>query len=284
MRANYSTVRVCLVVLMLYGGLGAAPFAQKEHPIPKELLERAAEWADAFWSRLPGYAAEETLVQTLYARSGKAGGRRTIVSDYFYLRLGESRSEFRDALRVDGKQILSAEKREAKWAQLVAARSAAEFAALVESPDRHRLSQEYFEGLARLSSRFATRHHDKMKYFFGADTSDPPSRHVLIAYRQVAGEGLMVVEDKYVQPSGQAWVDPDDGHVARIEEEFRVKDTAYYLAVEFTRPDELNAWVPASVIVRILEKGRMALENNYSYSNFRHMSTERVVGGVVNPK
>jgi hypothetical protein len=270
MRLTGYGVRLWLAAVVLLAGLDAAARPQKEHPIPKELLERVAEWADAFWARMPSYAAEETLVQTLHAR-GKAGARRTIVSDYFYVRMEESRGEFRDVLSVDGKVLLSAEKRAAKRARLAEARSTAEFAAHMDSPDKHRLSPEYFEGLARLSSRFATRNHGMMRYFFGADTSDPPSRYVLIAYRQVAGEGLMVIEDKYVLPSGQAWVDPDDGHVARIEEEVRVKDTAYSLAVEFAKPEEIGAWAPSNITVRVFEKGRLALENSYSYSNFRRL-------------
>ncbi|HWQ03527.1 MAG TPA: hypothetical protein VNL38_03520 [Candidatus Nitrosotenuis sp.] len=254
---------------MLFASWPAA--AQREHPIPKELLERVAEWADAFSARMPGYAAEETLEQTVYSRGGRAGGQRRVVSDFFSVRLAESRSEFRDAVAVDGKVIQTAAQREAKWTKLLATTSTADFAALLESPNKFRLSPEYFEGLSRLVSRFATRHHDKMKYFFGADTSDPPSRNVLIAYRQIAGDGLMLLEDKPVNPSGQAWVDPDDGHIVRIEEEVKSKDTMYYLAVEFVKPEELGAWVPQQITVRVIEKGRMALENSYSYSNFRRL-------------
>jgi hypothetical protein len=223
---------------------------------------------------MPSYAADEELAQVQFSRGGKAGAKRLVASDYFFVRFREGArdtAEFRDVVVVDGKIILSAAARSAKWPKLAAARTSTEFAALVEGVDKYRLAPEHFEGLARLASRFATRHHDKMKYFFAPDTSDPPSSDVLIGYRQVAGEGLMAAEDKSVFPNGQAWVNPNDGHINRIEEEFRVKDTLYYLAVEFIKPDELGAWVPQQITVRLIEKGRMAFENVYAYSNFRRL-------------
>lgn len=277
MRAFAFSVNLVLGCALLLAGLGCAvpgAAAQKEPPVPKELLERVAAWAENFLNSPVSYAAEETLQQTHYGRRGTAGGRRLIVADYFYVRSRTNpreTAELRDLLAVDGKPAQTTAEREAKWARIAAARSAAEIAALLTDPVKQRLSPERFAGLRRLAGRFAERNWERMKYFFAQDTSDPPSRHVLVGYRQVAGEGLMVVDDRPVAPRGQAWIEPDDGHIARIEEEFQLKDEAYYIAVEFGRPEELGAWAPTAVTVRVFEKGRMVLDNQYSYTNFRRL-------------
>jgi len=253
-------------------GGGSTRLPQREPPIPKELLERMGEWAEYFLERSPSYAAEETLTQTL--RATKGGERRVITSDYLFVRImggPRGRWEFRDVLAVDGKTILSAEKRSAKWPKIVAAQSGKEIAGLVEGPGKYLLTSEEFSGLALLAGRVATRNHAKMKYFFAQDTSDA-SHHVLIGYRQVAGEGLLVVDDKAVYAAGQAWVDADTGRVARIEEEFEQKQTKYWTAVEFALAEEIGEWLPREITVRVFEKTKFVQESVYSYSNFRALS------------
>ncbi len=268
--------------------LTAVPPPQKEPPVPKELLERVAFWSEQYLAAQVNYAAEETLKQTVFSSKGRSGsGQRTIVSQYVSARFGESardQGEFRDVISVDGKTIQDDGKLAAKWPKLAAAQSAQQIAALVEDPIKYRLSPERFTGLARLPLRFSERNWGKMKFFFAQDTSDPPSPHVLIAYRQVAGDGMMMVDDKPVLPSGQAWIEPDDGHIVRIEEEFGWKDERYYTSVEFDKAEALGSWVPQAVIVRFFEKGRLVLENSYTYTAFRVLHSEHSAGGSATPK
>jgi len=240
--------------------------------VPKELLERTADWAERFLAEYGNYAAEETLEQTRWEGKRRTEVKRQIVSDYFVVRLPETQrewQEFRDVLSVDGKEKLSDPARGAKWPKLSAAATRGEIVALVEDPLKYRLSPERFSNLGLLVSRLAERHRDKMRYFFAQDTSDMTSKHALVGYRQVAGAGLMEVEGKPVYPAGQAWVEPDDGHIVRIEEEFEHNRTRYSVAVDFAKSDELGAWVPEGVTVRIFEKGRLVQQNIYGYSNFR---------------
>jgi hypothetical protein len=246
--------------------------AQREPPVPKELLERVAAWAERFLVEYGNYAAVETLEQTRWEGRRRTEVRRQIVSDYYVVRLAENPrelQEFRDVVSVDGKEKLAPEVRAAKWPKLAAATSRGEIAPLVEDPMKYRLSPEHFVNLGLLVSRLAERHHAKMRYFFAQDTSDGALRHALVGYRQVSGKGLIEVEKKAVYPAGQAWVQPDDGHVERIEEEFTLGNTRYSVAVDFAKPEELGAWVTESVTVRIFEKGRLVLQNIYGYSNFR---------------
>ncbi len=279
-------MRILLAICALTAlAVAAAPaLAQREPSVSKELIERVGDWAEYYLDHSPSFAAEETLSQT--QRERKGGVARTIVSDYFSLRFSSSprdRGEFRDVLSVDGKQIQSDAKREAKWAKLAAVQSWKDFAGLMESPDKYELAPEQFSGLDRLASRFAARYQNRMRYFYAQDTSDGPSRNVLIGYRQQSGEGLAVVDGKAVTVSGQAWVDPDSGRIVRIEEQLRSKDANYWIAVEFAMAPALDAWLPSSITVRVIEKGRIALESVYEYSNFRSLSLDSRAASAVKP-
>jgi hypothetical protein len=279
-------IRITLAICGLTAiALAAAPaWAQREPAVQKELIERVGDWADSYLDHTPSFAAEETLSQK--QREKRGGVARTIVSDYFCLRFSSNprdRSEFRDVLSVDGKQIQSEAKREAKWAKLTAAQSWKEFFALVESPDKYELAPEQFSGLDRLASRFATRYQERMRYFYAQDTSDTPSPNVLIGYRQQSGEGLAVVDGKAVQVSGQAWVNPDSGRIVRIEEQLRSKDSAYWIGVDFALAETLDAWLPSNITVRVIEKGHLALESVYEYSKFRSLSVEPPAASAAKP-
>lgn len=283
------TICKALPVLIAFLLVNAVPMqAQREPAVPKELLERVSDWAERLLAMPLSYSAQETLQQTHFGSKSKSGGgQRQIVSQYFSVRFPSNlreRVEFRDLISVDGKMLQSAEKRAVKWQKISAAQSPSDMSSLIEDPLKYRLSPERFTGLARLAGRFAERNWEKMKYFFGQDTSDPPSKEVLIAYRQMAGEGLMVVDDKAVYPSGQAWVEPDDGHIARIVEEFQVKDSRYYTEIEFGKSDTLDAWVPQNVIVRSFEKGRLILQNVYSYAAFQKITFEQTAGNNSSPR
>ncbi|MCL5288043.1 MAG: hypothetical protein M1453_08645 [Acidobacteria bacterium] len=279
-------LRISLVFCGLTALTVIAPpsLAQREQTVSKELLERVGDWAEYYLDRSPSYAAEETLSQSQREKRGSAA--RKIVSDYFFVRLSShprDRSEFRDVLSVDGKQIQSSAKRDAKWPKLAAAQSFQEFSALVEGPGKYELAHEQFSGLDRLAARLAVRYQDRMRYFYAQDTSDPPSPHVLIGYRQQSGEGLAIVDGKAVPVSGQAWVEPNTGRIVRIDEEVSSKQARYWTSVEFALAPSLDAWLPATITVRVFEKGHMVLESVYAYSNFRSLSSDPRAASTAKP-
>ena len=275
MRSLFLRISLALCGLTAFTVIVPPAFTQREQTVSKELLERVGDWADSYLDSTLSFAAEETLMQT--QREKRGGAVRTIVSDYFCLRLASGsrdRGAFRDVLSVDGKQVQSEAKREAKWTRLLAAQSGKEFATLVEGPGKYELAPEQFSGLDRLAGRLAARYQGRMRYFYAQDTSDPPSPHVLIGYRQVSGDGLAVVDGKSVTVSGQAWVDPDTGRIVRIEEEVASKQARYWTSVEFASAPPLDAWLPSAITVRVFEKGHMVLESSYTYSNFRFLSSD----------
>ncbi|HEV8383303.1 MAG TPA: hypothetical protein VGQ11_00420 [Candidatus Acidoferrales bacterium] len=284
MRANFIRISLAICGLAALGVAVPPALAQREPAVQKELLERVGDWADNYVEHPPSFAAEETLSQK--QREKRGGVTRTIVSDYYCLRLSSSlrdRSEFRDVLSVDGRQIQSDTQREAKWAKLAATQSWKDFSAQMEGPEKYELAPEQFSGLDRLASRFATRYQDRMHYFYAQDTSDVPSRNVLIGYRQFSGEGLAVVDGKAVLVAGQAWVDPDSGRIQRIEEQLRTKNANYWIAVDFAAASPLDAWLPASITVRVVEKGRIAMESVYEYSNFRSLPLDVRAASTAKP-
>jgi hypothetical protein len=128
-------------------------------------------------------------------------------------------------------------------------------------------------------ARLAERNWDKMKFVFAQDTSDPTagvlSDYVLLGYRQISGQGLAELDGKAVYPRGQAWVDPDDGRIFRIEDEVTYKSMRQTTEVEFSRDNPLQTWLPRQITIRMFAKGRLEQQVVITYSGFNPLA-ERV--------
>jgi hypothetical protein len=129
-------------------------------------------------------------------------------------------------------------------------------------------------------SQLAERNRERMKFVFAQDTSDVDAvgDYILLGYRQVDGDGLVELDGKPVYPRGQAWVDPNDGHIWRIEDEVSHKDTRYITVVEFSRENALNTWLPQQIIVRVFSKGHMEQQAVITYSGFRELAPAERAG------
>ena len=254
--------------------------------MPKELLERVDAAAERFLAEYQNFAAVETLQQTLWTRGGKSAQKRQIVSEYWLLRLlsnPRELAEFRDVVSVDGQAKQDAALREQKRAKISAATPRGEIVALIEDPTKYRLGSERLANAALLVTRLTARHADKLRFFFAQDTSDVPTETVLLGYRQFTGDGLIEVDGAAVYPTGQAWVEPNTGRVHRIEEEFRQKNTRYWVAVEFGDERVAGAWLPQQITVRIFEKGKLAREDVYLYANYRRVDEEGRAEAAAGP-
>jgi hypothetical protein len=275
-----------VLVALLAASAGGALVQQREPPVPKELLDRTSWWVERFLAGYQSLAAEELLMQTRWDRRGRVSAERRIVADYFLVRFppaGEL-AELRDAVRVDERELQSDADRERKWPQLVAARSRAELVALVDDPEKHRLAPEVFGNLGLLATRFSERNRERIRYFFAQDTTEVGTALTPIGYRQWDGASL-VAPDTSAFPAGIAWIDPDDGHIGRIVDEFKLKDAAYSVEVEYGLDAALDAWVPLRAIVRVFDKGRLAEQNVYSYFRYRRLSAAaRAEIGETSPR
>jgi hypothetical protein len=231
------------------------PAAQREPTVPKELLNRVGGWAEKYLTEPPEFTALETRSETRWSRNGREESRPGVVFRYTV------RGGVATARALAGSREL-----------------------LTPAPSKDGAipGRSAFERLANpgtLVSRLAARNQEKMKYFFVQDTSEAASDHVLLGYRQIQGPEFVEFEGKAFAPSGQAWVDPNDGHTVRIEEEFQHKNTRYSTAVEFARNEQMNAWLPSTITLRVFEKGRLESQVVYTYTDFHPLDTSRRVQG-----
>jgi len=226
--------------------------AQREPAVPKELLDRVGAWAEKYLAEPREFTALETRSETHWARNGRTESRPGAVSRYTVRRSPETATRL-----VESRELLKPE--EARLGGPAPSKSGATPA---RSPFEHLASP------GALVSRLSARNQEKMKYFFAEDATETASEHVLLGYRQIDGPGLVAFEGKTFAPSGQAWVDPNDGRIARIEEEFAHKNARYSTAVEFARNELMNAWLPSTLTVRIFEKGRLTSQVVYTYTDF----------------
>lgn len=235
-------------------GFPGLPAAQREPTVPRELLDRVGAWAEKYLAELPEFTAIETRSETHWGRNGRAQSRPSAIFSYTVRRPAATAPA-----PVESRELLPPE----------AGGMRAQSKASAPAPSA-------FERLANpvaLVSRLASRNQEKMKYFFAQDTSEAASDHVLLGYRQVQGRELIEFEGRTFAPSGQAWVDPNDGHIARIEEEFQHKSVRYSTAAEFAWDAQLNAWLPRTVTLRVFEKGRLESQVVYGYTDFRPPAT-----------
>jgi len=236
------------IALAIWLAVPTAALAQREPPVQKELRERFGEWADFYTAGLPSYSAQETVRQTEFGRRGRSSAERTATYQYTLKHYADGAREFEESRE----RTTSAEKGDGT----------------AKPPDERTIG--LFSKAILLVTRFATRYHDRITYFFAPEHPDSISEFVVVGYRQTSGEGLMEVDGKAVYPSGRAWIDPNTGKVIRIEEEFgNIGKTRYSISVDFDDDDATKSWLPTRVTVRHFDKERLELQNEYIYSAFR---------------
>jgi hypothetical protein len=234
-----------LLVLCLSGIVTVLAEAQREPSAPKELVERVGAWAEVFLMGGPEYAATETREET---RGGKKAGQRITVAEYTVRReVGGRIAESRKLISADGHDAKASDK----------------------PPEVSGLHNPFV-----IVSQLAERNHSRMKFVFAQDTSDLEAAgdYILLGYRQVDGEGLAELDGRPVYPRGQAWVDPNDGHVWRIEDEVAYKDKRFTTTVQLSQDHELKTWLPQQITIRAFTKGHMEQQVVITYSGFRALA------------
>jgi hypothetical protein len=239
--------------------MAAPAWAQREPTVQKDLRERFGEWAEKFPAEIPNYTALETVEQVRFDKKGQQTDPVKAVFRYAFRRASD-KQEFIESRSAAEEP---AQPGSGTKAGLLAGRAGAAFGSL---------PSDGFEKMPLMVTRMALRNHERMRYFFVADETDTPNDFVIIGYRQIAGHGLMEVDRKAVFPSGRAWIDPEDGRLVRIEEEFGDKDTRYSIAVENGAAEK--GWLPQRVIVRLFEKGRLVAQNTHTYMEIHRLQDE----------
>jgi hypothetical protein len=226
-------------------------WAQREPAAPNELVERVGAWADAFLDRCPSFTAVETREELRPSKKGVLDNRRTGLAEY-------------SARRQDDGQVVESRK------PIAAKGQAGEKGKHAEAAPVDERSSPF-----AIVARLAERNQDRMKFVFAQDTSDPTagvlSDYVLLGYRQISGRGLAELDGKAVYPRGQAWVDPDDGRIFRIEDEVTYKSMRQTTEVEFSRDNLLQTWLPRQITIRMFAKGRLEQQVVITYSGFHSL-------------
>lgn len=230
--------------------------AQREPTVQKDLRERFGDWAEKFPAEMSSYSALETIEQVRWDKKGQQTGPVKAVFRYAFRRMGE-KQEFTESRAAANDQSAAGN---AKSSLVTANRVTSAFGSL--SPDQ-------FGKLPLMVTRVALRNHERMRYYFVPDETDTPGNFVIIGYRQIGGNGLMEVDRKEVFPSGRAWIDPEDGRLIRIEEEFGDKDTRYSIAIDNSLADK--GWLPERITVRLFEKGRLVAQNTHTYTEIHKL-------------
>ena len=246
-------------LLWLAAGLvpsGAA--AQREPTVQKDLRERFGEWAEKFPDELPSYSALETVEQIRFDRKGQQSDPVRATFRYIFRRVPD-KQEFSESRGAPAETEVAPAKGNGAGPNMARAASG--------SFGNHPV--DLFEKLPLMVTRLALRNHERMRYFFVPDETDTPNNFVIIGYRQIAGNGLMEVDRKAVFPTGKAWIDPEDGRLIRIEEEFGDKDTRYSIAIDNAANEK--GWLPERITVRWFEKGRLVAQNTHTYTDFRKL-------------
>lgn len=251
--------RIQVVTVLTLVALGADDTrAQREPTVQKELRERFGEWAERFPAELPSYTALETIEHVRWDRKGQQTDPVKVAFRYSFRRLGEKR-EFAESRAAAKEEVTAGDG--AKSNLVVSSRASAAFG---------NLPHDAFEKLPLLVTRMALRNHERIRYFFAQEETETPTNFVIVGYRQMSGNGLMEVDRKAVFPSGRAWIDPEDGRLVRIEEEFSDKNTRFSIAIDNTG-DEKD-WLPARITIRLFEKGRLIAQNVHTYTDVRKLS------------
>ncbi len=238
--------------------LAASVAAQREPTVQKDLRERFGEWAERFPAEMPSYTALEIIEQVRWDKKGQQSDPIQARFQYTFRRVGE-KLEYSEARTAAGEEATASDG---------AGRKLVSTNRLGGAFGNH--PHDLFEKLPLLVTRMATRYHEMMRYFFVPDETDTPNNFVIIGYRQIAGNGLMEVDRKPVFPSGRSWIDPEDGRLIRIEEEFGNKDTRYTIAIDNGAAEK--SWLPEKITVRLFEKGRLIAQNTHTYSEIRKLS------------
>ena len=248
------TSSLLLAALLLPAGV----LAQREPTVQKDLRERFGEWAERFPAEMANYTALETIEQVRWDRRGQQTTPIVAMFRYTWRRAGEKQE------LVESRSVV----KESDLPSGVSASSLVSAARAGSAFGNH--PHDLFEKLPLMVTRMALRNHERIRYFFVPDEAESTGDNVVIGYRQIGGTGLMVVERKDVFPSGRAWIDPDDGRLVRIEEEFSDRDTRYTVAIDNAVGEK--GWLPERITVRLFEKGRLIAQNVHTYTDIRKLT------------
>jgi len=262
--------------------------------LTKNVLARVSEEAEAFLRLAPEVLAEETLHQRslkpenrFHPRIGDAVPRpewqeRTIISEYgFTVFSGTDSSslhELRQVISVDGKKIEDTKKAQQALARALAASNDARKKQLLKQFEKYGLLgavTDYGQALLLFTRRNIERYEFTTKN--QASLNGQAVR--VFGYRQIDGpETVTVIEEsrkdvvRHLRIEGELWVRSDNFVPVRIimaatqdADPDRIKEEA---SIDYAM-SPYGALLPVKTDHRETRGGRIAAENQFTYSNFK---------------
>jgi hypothetical protein len=235
------------------------------------VLQRVRDYVAAYELRLSALAAEERYVQRVV---GSRAEVRVIESDYLFVRPpdeAEAWLGFRDAYRVDGKDVADRTDRLRRLLEEWSGDARAQAMAIAFESARHNLG-----GFIRtvnvpvgVLGWLHPRLRDHFSFARGGTELFERTTAWRLRFRETGRPTrIRTPQGRDVVASGMVWVDPVNGHVLQTElrtESGRIKAT---IRVRFAREARLDLMVPVEMRERYTE-GSRTIEAEATYTNFR---------------
>jgi hypothetical protein len=266
--------------------------------LTNKMRARVSEEAEAFQRLAPEVLGEETLHQRsmklpprFRPRVGAAATtapktewqQRTIVSEYGYTSMAGadagSLHELRQVTAVDGRKIEDAKKAQDALAKAISAKDDGRKKALLKQFEKYGLLGAVTDyGQALLL--FTRRNMERYEFTTKGENWLNGQRVKIFGYRQLEGpETVTLIEEnkndrvRHLRIEGEIWVRSDNLVPVRIimaavsqgSEEDRVKEEA---AIDYSM-SQYGALLPVKTEHRETRGGKIAAENQFSYSNFK---------------
>jgi hypothetical protein len=257
----------------------AIAFVTQNVPGTGLVLERMRDYVAAYELRLSALAAEERYVQRVV---GSRGETRVIESDYLFVRPpGETDAwlGFRDAYRVDGKDVADRTDRLRRLLEQWSGDARAQAMAIALESARHNLGG--FVRTVNVPIGVLGWLHPRLQRHFsfsrdGAEALDGIATWRLRFRETGRPTRIRTPGGENVVASGSVWVVPADGRVLQTElrtESGRLRAT---IVVRFAREPRMDLMVPVEMRERYAD-GARTIEAVATYSNFRVFSvTSRI--------
>lgn len=260
------------------------------------ILERVAEEAAVFSHLARDVLSEETLVQRALVRQRRFRPRvgaaalggpqydqrtREIVSEYGYGLLEGALHEFRQVVRVDGRQVKS--QQSARRTLLLGMRSADDAVKqrLLKDFEKHGLHGAAMD-FGQLLLLFTARGQMNFQFRPGGERFAGAERVLVLEYEQIEGQEALTVfgskEASRFRPSGELWVRASDYvplrvtlRAPRLTPDLKVALTE--ASVEYA-PTPHGVVLPAAAVHREIADGVVYLENQFRYTPFKRFRAD----------
>jgi hypothetical protein len=249
-------------------------------PSTRAVLARVRDYVLAYEARLSALAAEERYVQRIVGTRRDA--ERVIESDYLFVRPPDENEAwlgFRDAYRVDGRDVADRTDRLRRLLEEWSGDTRAQAMAIALESARHNLGG--FVRTVNVPVGVLGWLHPRLQDHFSFSHDGTESLDGLSAWRLRFRETgrptrIRTPQGHDVVAFGMVWVDPEDGRVLQTELRTESGRLEAMIRVRFARDTRLDLMVPVEMRERYKD-GSRTIEAVATYANFRVFSvTSRI--------